>query len=87
MAKLQRLRIQGDDLIQLGVVCVEHHAEEKAARREHRAVEVIALESVLRDESVVPRGLSGAKQLRIGAAENRVIVGRDHAAADANNEA
>eukprot|EP00964_Phaeocystis_antarctica_P091906 scaffold58995_cov58-Phaeocystis_antarctica.AAC.3 len=56
MAKLQRLRIQGDDLIPLVVDVVVYHTKEKAARREHRGAETIALELVLRVSCAAVRG-------------------------------
>eukprot|EP00964_Phaeocystis_antarctica_P125688 scaffold89363_cov57-Phaeocystis_antarctica.AAC.2 len=85
MAKLHRLRIQGDDLIP-ALVIRQHffnkcQAKEKAARREHRAVETIALELVLRVNCAVVRG---AVQRRtnsraVAGVESRVIAGSDRA--------
>eukprot|EP00964_Phaeocystis_antarctica_P013062 scaffold7155_cov63-Phaeocystis_antarctica.AAC.3 len=79
VAKLQRLRIQGYDLIVYrvaSVLVVEYRAKEKAARREHMAGDAMALEPVLGDGCAV---VSGTTQLRIfgviGALENRVVDG------------
>eukprot|EP00964_Phaeocystis_antarctica_P097605 scaffold63694_cov68-Phaeocystis_antarctica.AAC.2 len=83
MAKLQRLRIQGDDLIPLvvplGVVFRVYHAKEKAARREHRAAEMIALELVLSVNCAVVRGAVQRFTVAVRT-ENRVIAGSDHVA-------
>eukprot|EP00964_Phaeocystis_antarctica_P002737 scaffold1452_cov64-Phaeocystis_antarctica.AAC.7 len=77
MAKLQRLRIQGNDLIPVVVFHV-YHAKEKAARCEHRAAEQIALELVLRVNCAVVRGAVQRVTVAVRM-ENRVIAGSDHA--------
>eukprot|EP00964_Phaeocystis_antarctica_P000862 scaffold476_cov57-Phaeocystis_antarctica.AAC.2 len=78
MAKLQRLRIQGNDLIPVAVFALVLHTKEKAARREHRAAEITVLELVLRVNCAVVRGAVQRFTVAVRT-ENRVIAGSDHA--------
>ena len=83
MAKLQRLRIQGEDLVRVDLDAQyslsTHDSKEKAVRPEHRGCVVKSeLDLVLRNGFAIVSGTTHWSRCA-GTPEDGVIVGSDHA--------